>query len=87
VPSRRSSGRLPAAGQPEFLIDRSLGRLGLKAALQEVALTVRTLADVYGEAAYFVTNRFRIIQAAQKPGPYLYGAYNDGIKKLWPLEP
>ena len=50
MPSRRSSGRQPAAAQPEFLIDRSLGRLGLRTALQEVALTVRTLADVYGEA-------------------------------------
>ena len=48
MPSRRSSGRQPAAAQSEFLIDRSLGRLGLKAALQEVALTVWTLADVYG---------------------------------------
>lgn len=37
------------------------------------------------QAAYFVTNRFRIIQAAQKPGPYLYGVYKDSIKKLWPL--
>lgn len=38
------------------------------------------------QAAYFVTNRFRIIQAAQKPGPYLYGVYKDSIKKLWPLD-
>jgi hypothetical protein len=26
MPSKRSSGRQPAAAQPEFLIDRSLGR-------------------------------------------------------------
>ena len=145
MPSKRSSGRQPAAAQPEFLIDRSLGRLEVAMALRSAGLTVRTLADVYGEeaaqetedtewirlaaergwivlckddrirrrpaerdaltdgmvrvfcltnanlgfaeqAAYFVTNRFRIIQAAQKPGPYLYGVYKDSIKKLWPLD-
>ena len=143
MPSRRSSARQLAAAQPEFLVDRSLGRLQLPAALRLVGLTVRTLADVYGEevaqetedvewirlaaasnwivlckddrirrrpaerdaliegkvrafcltnanlgfaeqAAYFVTNRFRIIQAASKPGPYLYGVYKDAILKLWP---
>jgi hypothetical protein len=35
-------------------------------------------------AAYFMDNRYRIIQAAGKPGPYLYGVYKDTIKKLWP---
>ncbi|HEY1618942.1 MAG TPA: hypothetical protein VGG25_15070, partial [Streptosporangiaceae bacterium] len=38
------------------------------------------------QAAYFMTNRHRIIQTAVKPGPYLYGVYRDGIKKLWPPE-
>jgi hypothetical protein len=38
------------------------------------------------QAAYFMVNRHRIIQAAVKPGPYLYGVYKDGIKKLWPPE-
>jgi len=145
MPSRRSSGRQPAAAQPEFLIDRSLGRIEVPAALRAVGLTVHTLADVFGEeaaqetedvtwirlaatrgwvvlckddrirrrpaerqalmdgkvrvfcltnaslgfadqAAYFVGNRFRIIQAARKPGPYLYGVYRDGISRLWPAE-
>jgi hypothetical protein len=31
-------------------------------------------------------NRHRIVQAARKPGPYLYGVYKDTIKKLWPPE-
>jgi hypothetical protein len=143
MPSRRSSGRQPADAQPEFLIDRSLGRVELATALRSVGLTARTLADIYGEkvaqetedtewitsaaargwvvlckddrirrrpakrdaltegrvrvfcptnanlgfadqAAYFVANRFRIIQAAQKPGPYLYGVYKNSIKRLWP---
>jgi hypothetical protein len=35
--------------QPEFLIDRSLGRKHLAAALQDLGHTVHTLASVYGE--------------------------------------
>jgi hypothetical protein len=143
MPSKRSSGRRPAAEQPEFLIDRSLGRLTVPAALRSVGLTAHTLADIYGEesaqetedvewirlaaqqgwvvlckddrirrrpaerdalmdgkvrafcltnanlgfdaqAAYYLANRHRILQAARKPGPYLYGVYKDGIKRLWP---
>jgi hypothetical protein len=143
MPSKRSSGQRPVPGQPEFLIDRSLGRLTVPAALRSVGLTVHTLADVYGEAAaqrtedvewirlaaqrdwvvlckddrirrrpaerdalmkgmvrafcltnanpgfadqaaYFTANRHRILKAARRPGPYLYGVYRDSIKKLWP---
>jgi PIN like domain len=145
MPSKRSSGRRPGAEQPEFLVDRSLGRLAVPEALRALGLTVHTLADVYGEeaaqetedvewirlaaqrgwvvlckddrirrrpaerdalmegnvrafcltnanlgfdaqAAYFRTNHRRIVQAARKPGPYLYGVYKDTIKKLWPAE-
>jgi hypothetical protein len=134
VRSRRSSARRRDGSEPpEFLIDRSLGRVALPAALRAAGLTVRTLAGVYGEqqaqdvedqqwialaadndwvvlckddrirrrpaerqaltegrvrafcltnanlvfdqqAEYFVNNRFRIIQASRKPGPYLYGS-------------
>src|SRR6266699_2922851 len=50
--SRRSSDRRPGGSEPpEFLIDRSLGRVLLPAALREAGLIVRTLADVYGETA------------------------------------
>lgn len=136
--SRRSSGRQRGGSEPpEFLIDRSLGRVALPAALREAGLVVRTLAEVYGEQAaqdvedhqwitlaagndwvvpckddrirrrpaerealtegrvrafcltnanlgfaqqaeYFVRNRFRIIQASRKPGPYLYGVAATG---------
>jgi hypothetical protein len=38
------------------------------------------------QASYVVANRFRIIQASRKPGPYLYGVYKDRIRKLWPME-
>src|ERR1022692_294135 len=131
--SRRSSDRRHGGSEPpEFLIDRSLGRLLLPAALRQAGLIVRTLADVYGElaaqdvedrewislaaqndwvvlckddrirrrpaerdalidgqvravcltnanlpfaeqAACFVANRHRILQASRKPGPYRPG--------------
>jgi PIN like domain len=145
MPSKRSLGRRRAAEQPEFLIDRSLGRLTVPEALRSVGLTVHTLAEVYGEeaaqetedvdwirlaaergwvvlckddrirrrpaernalmegkvrafcltnanlgfddqAAYFMSNRHRILQAVRKRGPYLYGVYKDGIKRLWPSD-
>ncbi len=35
--------------EPEFLIDRSLGRKHLAAALRELGFVVHTLASVYGE--------------------------------------
>ena len=38
------------------------------------------------QASYFVGNRFRILQASRKPGPYLYGVYKDRIRKLWPTD-
>ena len=83
MPSKRSSGRRLGPAQHEFLIDRSLGRLALVTTLRSAGLVVRTLAFA-DQAACFMTNRHRIIQAAAKPGPYLYGVYKDGIKKLWP---
>jgi hypothetical protein len=141
--SRPSSGRRRDATPPEFLIDRSLSQVSLPAALREAGLTIRTLADVYGEQAaqeiddatwlalagqhgwvvlckddhirrrpaelqaltdgnvrlfcltnaqltfadqteWFLVNRYRIIQASRKPGPYVYGVYRDRIAKLWP---
>ena len=36
---------------PAFLIDRSLGRMHLAAALTDLGLAVHTLASVWGEAA------------------------------------
>jgi PIN like domain len=32
----------------------------------------------------FVSNRHRIIQQARRPGPYIYGVYETGIRRLWP---
>jgi hypothetical protein len=36
------------------------------------------------QAERFIANRHRIIQASRKPGPYVYGVYQDRIDKLWP---
>jgi hypothetical protein len=129
--------------QPEFFIDRSLGRKHLAEALRELGFTVHTLSSVYGEKrgqavrdeewlrdagangwvvlmkddkirtrpaerdalanagvrAFCLTNaqlraveqteRFtlninRIVQRSRTPGPYIYGVYDDGLRRLWP---
>lgn len=36
------------------------------------------------QTARFVENRHRIVQAARKRGPYIYGVYERGIKRIWP---
>jgi PIN like domain len=32
----------------------------------------------------FVTNRHRIVRQACQPGPYIYGVYEAGLRRLWP---
>lgn len=32
----------------------------------------------------FISNRHRIVQQARKPGPYIYGVYDRGLRRLWP---
>jgi hypothetical protein len=32
----------------------------------------------------FVDNRHRILRQARKAGPYIYGVYENGLKRLWP---
>lgn len=32
----------------------------------------------------FVANRHRIVRVARKPGPYIYGVYEAGLRRLWP---
>lgn len=34
----------------------------------------------------FVANRHWIIQQARKPGPYIYGVYEMGLRRLWPAD-
>jgi hypothetical protein len=40
---------LPSASQPEFFVDRSLGRHLVPDGLRAAGAVVRTMADVYGE--------------------------------------
>jgi aryl-alcohol dehydrogenase-like predicted oxidoreductase len=32
----------------------------------------------------FVNNRHRILRQARNAGPYIYGVYENGLKRLWP---
>lgn len=32
----------------------------------------------------FVSNRHRIVRQARRPGPYIYGVYAEGLRRLWP---
>jgi hypothetical protein len=32
----------------------------------------------------FVANRHRILRQSRKAGPYIYGVYDKGLKRLWP---
>lgn len=43
-------------------------------------------AQLRGEeqARRFVENRDRILRQAVQPGPYIYGVYAGGIRRLWP---
>jgi hypothetical protein len=45
-----------------------------------------TSAGLRGEQQLerFVSNRHRIVQRARKSGPYVYGVYERGLKRLWP---
>lgn len=36
------------------------------------------------QTARFIANRHRIEQQARKPGPYIYGVYERGLRRLWP---
>jgi len=36
------------------------------------------------QTARFVQNRHRILQRARKPGPYIYGVYENRLSLLWP---
>lgn len=35
-------------------------------------------------AQRFVTNRHRIVRRAGEPGPYIFGVYEGGLRRLWP---
>ena len=56
----------------------------IEAAARVFCLTTAKLRGVQ-QTERFVHNRHRIIRQARKPGPYIYGVYENGLKRLWPL--
>ncbi|HEY0392632.1 MAG TPA: hypothetical protein VGC63_13075 [Solirubrobacterales bacterium] len=57
-------------------------------ALNDAAVRVfcLTTAKLRGseQTARFAENRHRILRQAKKPGPYIYGVYRHGLRRLWP---
>ena len=68
--------------------DRIRRRPAERDALVEAGLRAFCLTNAQLRAAEqterFVSNRHRIIQQARKPGPYIYGVYEGGLRRLWP---
>jgi hypothetical protein len=54
-----------------------------QAAVRVFCLTNRSMRGAE-QTARFVSNRHRILRQARKPGPYIYGVYEKGLKRLWP---
>lgn len=52
----------------------------------EVRVFCLTTAQMRGaqQTERFVSNRHRILRQARKPGPYIYGVYESGLRRLWP---
>ena len=55
----------------------------IEAKVRVFCLTNRGLRGAE-QAARFLTNRDRILRHAQTPGPYIYGVYETGLRRLWP---
>jgi PIN like domain len=54
-----------------------------EAAVRVFCLTNRNMRGAE-QTERFVSNRHRILRQAHKPGPYIYGVYEKGLKRLWP---
>lgn len=54
-----------------------------EAAVRVFCLTNRHLRGTQ-QTERFVANRHRILRQARKPGPFIYGVYEQGLKRLWP---
>jgi hypothetical protein len=57
----------------------------IDAAVRVFCLTNRSLRGAK-QMERFVSNRHRIIRQARKPGPYIYGVYEHGLRRLWPKQ-
>ncbi len=80
----------PKEQSPEFFVDRSLGKsiVAERDALTEAAVRVFCLTNRHlrgtEQTERFISNRHRIRRQARKSGPYIYGVYEKGLKRLWP---
>lgn len=54
-----------------------------EAAVRVFCLTNRNMRGAE-QTKRFVSNRHRILRLARKPGPYIYGVYAEGLRRLWP---
>lgn len=54
-----------------------------EASVRVFCLTNRNLRGTE-QTERFVSNRHRILRQARKSGPYIYGVYEKGLKRLWP---
>jgi aryl-alcohol dehydrogenase-like predicted oxidoreductase len=54
-----------------------------EAAVRVFCLTNRNMRGAE-QTTRFISNRHRILRQARKPGPYIYGVYEKGLKRLWP---
>lgn len=53
------------------------------AAVRVFCLTAAQLRGA-DQTERFVANRHRIVRQSRKTGPYIYGVYEKGLKRLWP---
>lgn len=54
-----------------------------EAKVRVFCLTNRNLRAA-AQTERFLANRHRIVRQARKPGPYIYGVYKAGLRRLWP---
>jgi PIN like domain len=54
-----------------------------EAAVRAFCLTTAQLRGAE-QIERFVHNRHRILRQARNAGPYIYGVYESGLKRLWP---
>jgi len=54
-----------------------------EAAVRVFCLTNRNMRGAE-QTERFISNRHRILRQSRQPGPYIYGVYEKGLKRLWP---
>lgn len=54
-----------------------------EAAVRVFCLTNRNMRGTE-QTERFVLNHHRILLQARRPGPYIYGVYAEGLRRLWP---